>query len=219
MATYSISKSFTWKGKITEKVASVCKMFGLTIKRLKSRSSTHSCRLEINPGEIVYITGPSGTGKSVLLRELEKAIPAKSRINLDSINLPGDKTVIDCIDGDSVLSSLRLLSTAGLNDCFCILNQPGNLSEGEQYRFRLACALASGKKFIFADEFTSTLDRITASSISYRLRQFANKTGITFILASSHEDMLLDLAPDVLIRRDFTSPPEVIYKKRKFNVN
>jgi len=212
MATYSISKSFTWKGKITEKVASVCRMFGLTIERLKSRSRTHSCRLEINPGDIVYITGPSGAGKSVLLRELEKAVPGESRINLDEIKLPGDKAVIDCIDGDSVLSSLRLLSTAGLNDCFCILNQPGNLSEGEQYRFRLACALAAGKKFIFADEFSSALDRITASSISYRLRQFADKTGTTFILASSHEDMLLDLAPDVLITRDFSSPPRVIYK-------
>ena len=213
MATYSISKSFTWKGKITEKVASVCRMFGLTIERLKSRSRTHSCRLEINPGDIVYITGPSGAGKSVLLRELEKAVPAKSRINLDVIKLPGDKTVIDCIDtGGGVLASLRVLSTAGLNDCFCILNQPGNLSEGEQYRFRLACALAAGKKFIFADEFSSALDRITASSISYRLRQFADKTGTTFILASSHEDMLLDLAPDVLITRDFSSPPRVIYK-------
>lgn len=214
MSIYNISKSFTWQGKITEKVSSVCRMFGLTIERLKDQRRTHSCRVEINPGEIVYITGPSGAGKSVLLRELEKAVPAKSRINLDEIKLAGDKTVIDCIntEDNGVLASLRLLSTAGLNDCFCILNQPGNLSEGEQYRFRLACALAAGKKFIFADEFTSTLDRITASSISYRLRQFADKTGTTFILASSHEDMLLDLAPDVLIRRDFTSEPEVVYK-------
>ncbi len=215
MAKYSISKSFTWQGKITEKVISVCKMFGLTIERLKDQRRSHSCRVEIHPGDIVYITGPSGTGKSVLLRELEKAIPASERINLNEINLPDDNTVIDCIDTDEagVLSALRLLSTAGLNDCFCILNQPCNLSEGEQYRFRLACAMAAGKKFIFADEFTSALDRITASSISYRLRQFAKKTGTTFILASSHEDMLLDLAPDVLIRRDFSSETEVKYKK------
>jgi ABC-type ATPase with predicted acetyltransferase domain len=215
MTTYNISKSFSWHGTITEKVASVCMMFGLTIERLKEQHRTHSCRLEIKPGDIVYITGPSGAGKSVLLRELEQAISPQERINLNEISLPGDKTVIDCIDTSQrgILSSLRLLSTAGLNDCFCILNQPCNLSEGEQYRFRLATALASGKNFVFADEFTSALDRITASSISYRLRQFANKTGTTFILASSHEDMLLDLAPDVLIRRDFTSPSEVIYKK------
>ena len=215
MSTFNVSKIFTWHGTITEKVAFVCSMFGLTIDRLRKQRRTHNCRLEINPGDIVYITGPSGSGKSVLLRELQKAIPDKDRINLDEINLPDDKTVIDCIDTEDslVLSALRLLSIAGLNDCFCILNQPSNLSEGEQYRFRLAVALSAGKKFIFADEFTSALDRITASSISYRLRQFANKTGTTFILASSHEDMLLDLAPDVLIRRDFTSPPRTVYKR------
>ncbi len=213
MTTYNISKSFSWKGTITEKVASVCRMFGLTIERLKEQRHTHICRLEINPGDIVYITGPSGAGKSVLLRELEKAIPAQDRINLAQINIPDDRCVIDCIDA-GLLAGLRLLSTAGLNDCFCILNQPSNLSEGEQYRFRLSIALSAGRKFIFADEFTSALDRITASSISYRLRQFADKTNTIFILASSHEDTLIDLAPDVLIRRDFTNPPEIIYKNK-----
>jgi ABC-type ATPase with predicted acetyltransferase domain len=214
MTTYNISKSFSWQGTITEKVTSVCRMFGLTIERLKEQRRTHSCRLEINPGDIVYITGPSGAGKSVLLRELEKAIPAQERINLAQINLPDDRTVIECID-NGLLSSLRLLSTAGLNDCFCILNQLCNLSEGEQYRFRLAIALAAERKFVFADEFTSALDRITASSISYRLRQFADKTGTTFILASSHEDMLLDLAPDVLVRKDLSGPTNVIYRNKR----
>ena len=211
MASYDISKSLSWQGTITEKVASVCRMFGLTIERLKEQRLTHSCRLEINPGDIVYITGPSGAGKSVLLRELEKAIPEQEKINLAQINLPNNRTVIDCIDA-GLLTSLQLLGTAGLNDCFCILNQPSNLSEGEQYRFRLAIALAEGKKFVLADEFTSALDRVTASSISYHLRQFSDKTGTTFILASSHEDMLLDLAPDVLVRKDLSGSTNVIYR-------
>ena len=189
------------------------------VDRLKEQRHNHSCQLEINPGDIAYITGPSGSGKSVLMGELEKAIPAEDRINLAQINLPDDRTVIDCISAGGrlmadagLLSSLRLLSTAGLNDCFCILNQPINLSEGEKYRFRLAMALTAQKKFVFADEFCSELDRITAASVSYQLRKFADKTGTTFILASSHEDTLLDLAPDVLITRDFSSPPRVVYK-------
>ena len=132
-------------------------------------------------------------------------------MNLARIELPSDKTVIDCIDGD-LLTGLRLLSTAGLNDCFCILNQPSNLSAGQKYRFRLAMALAAEKKFVFADEFCSELDRITAKVISYNLRKFAKRTGTIFILASSHEDILLDLAPDVLLVKELSGPTQVIYK-------
>ncbi len=212
MPTYGVSKSFNWQGKITEKVALVCRMFGLTVDGLTKRRLNHSCQLEINDGNIVFITGPSGAGKSVLLGGLEKSIPARDRMNLTRIKLPSDKTLIDCIDGD-LLRSLRMLSFAGLNDCFCILNQPCNLSEGQKYRFRLAMALAARKKFIFADEFCSELDRITAAVISYNVHKFAKRTGTIFILASSHDDILLDLSPDVLVVKELSGPTQVIYKQ------
>lgn len=214
MATYSISKTFKWRGTVTDKVASVCRMFGLTTGRLTGQSFTHSCRLEIDAGDIVYLTGPSGAGKSVLLDELQKAVPTGERINLAEIPLPADRTLIDCIDAD-IMESLRFLSVAGLNDCFCILNQPDKLSAGQQYRFRLAMVLAAGKKFVFADEFCSELDRVTAAVISYRLHRFAKRTGTTFILASSREDILLDLMPDVLVVKQLSGPAEVIYKRER----
>ncbi|NIP27800.1 MAG: ATP-binding cassette domain-containing protein [Phycisphaerae bacterium] len=215
MSTYKISKSFRWRGKLTDKVMQVCRMFGLTADRLTQRRIINNCRLEINDGDIVYITGPSGAGKSVLLKELEKAIPTSERVNLARIKLPRDKTLIDCIDAD-LLTSLRMLSDAGLNDVFCILNQPANLSEGQKYRFRLAMAMAAKKKFIFADEFCSELDRITAVVISYNIHKFAKRTGTTFILASSHEDLMLDLAPDVLVIKELSEKAQVIYKNKKF---
>lgn len=211
MTTYNISRSFTWQGAITDKVASVCRMFGLTIDRLTERRLTHECRLEIEAGDIVYLTGPSGAGKSVLLGELEKSILVSDRINLTDIKLPGDKTLIDCMDG-SLLDGLQFLSTAGLNDCFCILNQPSNLSAGQKYRFRLAMALAAGRRFVFADEFCCELDRITAAVISSRLHTFAKRAGTTFILASSHQDILPDLEPDILVVQELSGPAEVIYK-------
>jgi len=214
MSTYNVSKSFRWQGKLTDKVVQVCRMFGLTADRLTQRCIINNCRLEINDGDIVYITGPSGAGKSVLLKELEKAVPASDRVNLARIKLTKDKTLIDCIDAD-LLTSLRMLSDAGLNDVFCILNQPANLSEGQKYRFRLAMAMAAEKKFIFADEFCSELDRITAAVISYNIHKFAKRTGTTFILASSHDDMLLDLAPDVLVVKELSEKTQVIYKKKK----
>jgi ABC-type ATPase with predicted acetyltransferase domain len=73
-------------------------------------------------------------------------------------------------------------------------------------------ALAAEKKFIFADEFCSNLDRITAAVISFNVQKFAKKTGIVFILASSHEDLLLDLQPDVLVAKELSGETKVIYK-------
>jgi ABC-type ATPase with predicted acetyltransferase domain len=213
MATYNVLKTFKWQGTVTDKVASVCRMFGLSLNRVTEQRFTHSCRLEINPGDIIYLTGPSGAGKSVLLAELEKAVPAGEKVNLAEIVLPDDRTLIDCIEAD-LAEGLRFLSVAGLNDCFCILNQPANLSAGQQYRFRLAMALATGRKYVFADEFCSELDNVTAAVISYRLRKFAKRTGTTFILASSRDDILPDLAPDVLVVKQLSGPAEVIYRRK-----
>ncbi|MHC4664621.1 MAG: ATP-binding cassette domain-containing protein [Planctomycetota bacterium] len=213
MSIYSVTKSFGWKAKITEKVAAVVRMFGLTVERLKEGGTTHHCTADIKAGDIVFITGPSGSGKSVLLKELEKWVRATDKVNLDKITLPAYKTLIDCIEGD-FLTGLKLLSTAGLNDVFCVLSCPANLSDGEKYRFRLAMALAAQKKFVFADEFCSNLDRITAAVISYNIKRFARQTGVTFVLAASHEDILSDLEPDVLIVKELSGPAQVIYKQK-----
>jgi len=217
MGTYNISKHFDppkadlWR---SDKAAAVMRMFGLTMDTLADKMQTHSssaAQLEINDGDIVYITGPSGAGKTVLLKELEKAVPAQQRLDLAQIRLPRDKTLIDCIDADVVMG-LRLLSVAGLSDCLCILNQPANLSDGQKYRFRLAMAIAAKKKFVFADEFCSNLDRISAAAIAYNVHKFAKKIGTTFVLASSHNDIVLDLAPDVLVVKELCGPTQVIYK-------
>ena len=79
-------------------VTAVMRMFGVTTDRLKETAVTHSCKVKIRPGDIIYITGPSGSGKSVILRELERQIPDCERINLDQIPLHTDKAVIDCFD-------------------------------------------------------------------------------------------------------------------------
>jgi len=211
MASYCVSKSFPWQGPLSEKAVRLCRMFGLTVDRLADRITTHQCRLEFEPGDIVYIMGPSGAGKSVLLRELEQAVPAGESVNLAQIPLPCDRSVIDCFDGE-VVTAMRLLGTVGLSEVFCLLNRPCDLSDGQKYRFRLARALAAGKPFVFADEFSSELDRVTATSLAFNIHKFAKRTGTTFVLASSHEDILIDLAPDVLVVKDFSGPAEVIYK-------
>ena len=214
MRRFSVSKRFENNITISERVSTVCRMFGVGAERFRDNYRTHNCEFEVEDGDIVYITGPSGAGKSVLLRGLEKSVPADERINIDQIRLPADKAAVDCINSDlTTIEALQLLGYAGLSDVFCILTAPAELSEGQQYRFRLACALAVGKKAIFADEFCSSLDRITAAIIAYNVRRFAKRNKVTFFLASSHEDILADLQPDVLVVKHFTGPAEVIYKK------
>ena len=196
---------------VTEKVADVMRAFGITVQRLKNNVITHQCDIKLSPGQIVYITGPSGSGKSVILREFYNTFAGGEKINIDDIPLPDDKTCVDCINA-GFLETLRNLSCAGLTDVFCVLNSPANLSEGQKYRYRIAKALASDKQFIFADEFCSNLDRVTAAVISYNLRKFATKTGKTFVLASSHDDLLGDLLPEVIVIKHLAGDAEVIYK-------
>jgi ABC-type ATPase with predicted acetyltransferase domain len=208
-----VRKSFQWSGQLTGKVVDVMKMFGLSLERLKAPIS-HKCDISLKAGEVCYITGPSGAGKTVLLESLYKAAPVEDRLYLKEIQLESDKSLIDCIEGD-FFSALKILSKAGLSDVFCVLNQPDRLSDGQKYRYRLARALVSDKKVIFADEFCSSLDRITAAVIAHNIRKMTGETGKTFILASSHDDLLCDLLPDIVIIKHLTGKTEVIYRNRE----
>ncbi|MFA5291614.1 MAG: ATP-binding cassette domain-containing protein [Phycisphaerae bacterium] len=211
MITLSANKKFDWNLPLTDKAADVIRAFGITVQRLKNNAVTHQCEIKLSPGQIAYITGPSGSGKSVLLREFYNTFSGDDKINIDDIPLPDDKTCVDCFSG-SFLETLRTLSCAGLTDVFCVLNSPATLSEGQKYRYRIAKAIAGDKQYIFADEFCSNLDRVTAAVISYNLRKFAAKTGKTFILASSHDDLLSDLLPQVIVIKHLAGEAEIIYK-------
>jgi ABC-type ATPase with predicted acetyltransferase domain len=214
MVTYSVCRRFGWEGEVSAKAAAVMRMFGLTTEKLREGALCHSCEAEVEAGDIVYITGPSGAGKSVLLREFEQRVPAGERVNLQEIAIPVDRRVVDCFEGD-VVTTLRQLSAAGLNDVRCLLSEPAKLSEGQKWRFRLAAAMATGRKFVFADDFCCELDRVTAAVVSYNVRKFASRRGVTFFLASCHDDVASDLAPDVLIVKESLGPAEVIYKQRR----
>jgi len=214
MTTYTVSTRFAWRAPVSERVVRVCRMFGLTLDRLTEGAPDHRCRVEIQPGDIVYITGPSGAGKSVLLRELQRGVPASDAVDLGSIALPEDRTVIDCFEGD-ILANLQTLSAAGLGDVFSILNRPCCLSDGQKYRFRLARALGAGRPFVFADEFCSELDRITAATVAFNVHRFAKKAKTTLVLASARDDILIDLAPDVVIVKDFCGEARVTYREQR----
>ncbi|MEN6385123.1 MAG: ATP-binding cassette domain-containing protein, partial [Phycisphaerales bacterium] len=147
ITTLTANKKFEWDLRLTEKAADVMRAFGITIQRLKQNAVTHCCSINFEPGQIVYLTGPSGSGKSVLLREFFTNFKNENKINIDEISLPDNQICVDCFEG-GFLQTLQNLSYAGLTDVFCVLNCPANLSEGQKYRYRIAKAIASKNQFI-----------------------------------------------------------------------
>jgi ABC-type ATPase with predicted acetyltransferase domain len=197
----------------TKRARKLMHMFGVRPERIKHQRLRHHCCLEVYPGDIIYLTGASGGGKTVMLDAMYEQIDEQNRLRLDSIELTDAVPVIDCMD-KPVFASTEAFSRGGLGDVFCMLQTPAALSVGQQHRYRLAIALARQEQFIFADEFTSSLDRITAASVAHHLRKHAYKSDKIFILASSHEDILRDLLPDILIIKNLTGRTQTLYKNK-----
>ena len=120
-----------------------------------------------------------------------------------------DKPLIDQI-GQSTQEALTYLSIAGLNDAYLFIRKPSELSDGQRYRFRLAKLVESGAKVWIADEFLAVLDRTTAKVIAFNLQKVARKVGATVLVATTHSDMVEDLAPDITINKRYREKIEII---------
>ena len=81
---------------------------------------------------MVYITGDSGLGKSVLLRALREDHVVVMR----ELPEPADVALLDAV-GSSFREAMGLLGRVGLNDAYLFLRRYEELSEGQRYRFSL----------------------------------------------------------------------------------
>jgi ABC-type lipoprotein export system ATPase subunit/GNAT superfamily N-acetyltransferase len=206
---YSVSISYETGTEITPRTVEVADAFGLGIDETKKFVLYDKVELEINKDDIVYITGDSGSGKSVLLRWFQKTLGDKA-VNIDNIRFPEDQPLIETI-GKTTSEGLELLSRVGLNDAFLFLRKYKELSDGQRYRYRLAKLIECKKQYWLMDEFCSTLDRDTAKIVAFNLQKLARKEDRAVLAATTHTDLLGDLNPSLHIHKRFGKEITVEY--------
>ncbi|MDI9577056.1 MAG: ABC transporter ATP-binding protein [Thermoproteota archaeon] len=205
---FSFNISYETHTKVTPRSLVVAEAFGLGIDDAQ-RFKVLDAELKIGPQDIVYITGDSGSGKSVLLRAI-RADLGEEAIDLSEVAVDPDKPLIETV-GATVEEGLELLSKVGLNDAFLFLRTYNQLSDGQKYRYRIAKLVESGKQWWLMDEFAACLDRDTAKIIAYNLQKLARQQGKAVIAATTHSDLQEDLKPTVLVRKRFGEEIQINY--------
>jgi len=206
---FTVDIRYQTKTDITPRTIGVAEAFGLGVDDYQEYVIYDDVSLKIGPMDIVYITGESGSGKSVLLRALEKDLGDEA-VNIDSINLDLDKPIIETV-GRDLNEALELLSRVGLNDAFLFLRRCKELSNGQRYRYRIAKMIESGRQWWIMDEFCATLDRETAKIVAFNVQKQARRSGRAVIAATTHMDLFEDLAPSVHIHKGWGKRLEVRY--------
>ena len=208
---YKLNRQFDTEVERSQRVLDVAEMFGLGLDD-KTFVVLKDLELDIHDGDVVYITGQSGSGKSTILKELRaemdaRGIPVSS---IDEVEML-DKPIVDQVypENSSLSKTLELFSLVGLSDANLFLRKPHELSDGQRYRFRLAKMIESGAKVWMADEFLALLDRVTAKVIAYNIQKIARKVGATLIVATTHRDMVQDLSPDLYIEKRYQDKVKV----------
>ncbi len=132
---------------------------------------------------IGLIVGPSGTGKTLLLDRFGRS---------NSPTWDPDRSVASHFD--TVTNAQNRLAAVGMNSIPTWLKPYHVLSTGEKFRADTARSLRPGAVL---DEFTSTVDRQVAQSISIAIRRYVDKTKLDRLtIATCHFDTIRWLEPD-----------------------
>jgi ABC-type ATPase with predicted acetyltransferase domain len=200
---YLIDRRFNSSVERSPRVLEIAEGFGLGLSD-KEFVVFNNLELEVNAGDVVYITGQSGSGKSLLLRALAEQMQPLGVADLNNIELP-DRPVVDCFGKDMPTTHvLDYLAKAGISDAWIYIRKPSELSDGQRYRLKLAMLMAQTEDQVWvADEFGAVLDRITAKCVAFNMQKVARANRKTLIVATTHDDLGEELAPSLKITKRF----------------
>jgi ABC-type multidrug transport system ATPase subunit/GNAT superfamily N-acetyltransferase len=164
--------------------------------------------IEFQPGEIIVLTGLSGTGKTTLLHMLaSELLPTTGSIifpenvisgRLNSIS--SSKPLIEVIGKQDSGRGIYWLGVVGLSEPFLYVKPFSALSAGQKYRAMLARLLIRGANLWLIDEFCENLDLINTNLLARKLSSLARKVGATVVVASSDAGRFVkSLHPDRIL--------------------
>ncbi len=196
-------------------------VFGLTTTDIRGHERVHATRAAtaaaqldagLLPGQIALVRGPSGTGKSTLLRAALKAIERRAGVAITPPDLGPlrDRRVIDLLaeSPGPVPEALRTLAAAGLADAMIPARFVRELSDGQRARLAVAlvvraslgCSSEGHPATILIDEIASTLDDATGQGLCIALARWVRRTEHVRVIAASPRNGAREwLAPDITI--------------------
>jgi len=197
--------------------------------RYAERTALDSVDLDLQPGEIVALLGPSGSGKSSMLRAISGLEPpAAGRVWFDGRDITTQPThergfglmfqdfaLFPHRDvGDNVAFGLRMRGqsaaamTARVAAVLGLVGLPGaerrsvtQLSGGEQQRVALARALAPEPRLLMLDEPMGSLDRSLRERLPAELRAIFLRLGLTVLYVTHDQEEAFSVADRVVILR------------------
>jgi phospholipid/cholesterol/gamma-HCH transport system ATP-binding protein len=188
--------------------------------------------LEVKPGEIFVIMGPSGSGKSVLLKHLiglETPDAGEVLINGQSINAPeiaAKYRLALVFQSGALLNSLTVGENVGLyltehrlkppEEIERIVSEkledvglkdamdkmPSDLSGGMRKRVAIARALVIDPQLILYDEPTSELDPVTSVVIGNEILNLKRRIRVTSLIVSHDRDLAFGVADRIAVIAD-----------------
>lgn len=193
-------------------------------KRFGAQEVLRGVDFEINPGEVFVLMGPSGSGKSVLLRHLiglEKPDEGEIFINNEPLNADGIMSryrMAMVFQSGALLNSLTVGENIGLylsehrlrppEEIARIVTEklevvglkgieskmPNELSGGMKKRAAIARALVIDPQLILYDEPTSELDPLSAVVIGEEILKLKERIHVTSLVVSHDRDLAFGVA-------------------------